>query len=54
MGTLYYGDNLDILIRYIPVASVDLAYLAPPFHSPRLPPAGSALRIVVADGRCLL
>jgi hypothetical protein len=27
MGTLYYGDNLDILTRYIADASVDLVYL---------------------------
>ena len=29
---LYYGDNLDILRRYLPDASVDLSYLDPPFH----------------------
>ena len=33
MGTLYYGDNLDILIRYIADESVDLVYLDPPFNS---------------------
>ena len=33
MGTLYYGDNLDILRRYIPDESVDLIYLDPPFNS---------------------
>ncbi len=33
MGTLYYGDNLDILIRYVADASVDLVYLDPPFNS---------------------
>ncbi len=32
---LYYGDNLDILRRYIPDASVDLVYLDPPFNSNR-------------------
>jgi site-specific DNA-methyltransferase (adenine-specific) len=32
---LYYGDNLDILRRYIPDASVDLVYLDPPFNSER-------------------
>lgn len=32
---LYYGDNLDILRRYIPDASVDLIYLDPPFNSNR-------------------
>jgi site-specific DNA-methyltransferase (adenine-specific) len=32
---LYYGDNLDILRRYIPDGSVDLVYLDPPFNSNR-------------------
>ena len=32
-GTLYYGDNLDILTRYIADESVDLVYLDPPFNS---------------------
>jgi site-specific DNA-methyltransferase (adenine-specific) len=32
-NTLYYGDNLDILRRYIPDESVDLIYLDPPFKS---------------------
>jgi len=32
-NTLYYGDNLDILKRYIPDESVDLVYLDPPFNS---------------------
>lgn len=30
---LYYGDNLDILRRYIADESVDLVYLDPPFKS---------------------
>jgi site-specific DNA-methyltransferase (adenine-specific) len=30
---LYYGDNLDILRRYIKDESVDLIYLDPPFNS---------------------
>jgi len=30
---LYYGDNLDVLKRYIPAESVDLVYLDPPFNS---------------------
>jgi site-specific DNA-methyltransferase (adenine-specific) len=34
-NTLYYGDNLDILRRYIPDESVDLIYLDPPFNSNR-------------------
>ena len=33
MGTLYYGDNLDILTRTIADESVDLVYLDPPFNS---------------------
>src|SRR5579872_867719 len=34
-NVLYYGDNLDILRRYIPNESVDLVYLDPPFNSQR-------------------
>ena len=30
---LYYGDNLDVLRRYIPDQSIDLVYLDPPFNS---------------------
>jgi site-specific DNA-methyltransferase (adenine-specific) len=30
---LYFGDNLEILREHIPVASVDLIYLDPPFNS---------------------
>src|SRR5438045_3748232 len=30
---LYYGDNLDILRRYVLDESVDLIYLDPPFNS---------------------
>jgi len=32
-NSLYYGDNLDILRRYIADESVDLIYLDPPFKS---------------------
>ena len=32
-NTLYYGDNLDILRRYIPDNGIDLIYLDPPFKS---------------------
>ena len=32
-NTLYYGDNLDVLRRYIKDESVDLVYLDPPFNS---------------------
>jgi DNA modification methylase len=30
---LYYGDNLDVLKRYVADESVDLVYLDPPFNS---------------------
>jgi site-specific DNA-methyltransferase (adenine-specific) len=30
---LYYGDNLDILRRYVADESIDLVYLDPPFNS---------------------
>jgi len=30
---LYYGDNLDIMRRYVKDESVDLIYLDPPFNS---------------------
>ena len=33
MNYLYYGDNLDILGRYIKDESIDLIYLDPPFKS---------------------
>ncbi len=33
MGTLYYGDNLEILQRYLKDETVDLVYLDPPFNS---------------------
>ncbi len=32
-NSLYYGDNLDVLRRYIQDESVDLVYLDPPFKS---------------------
>jgi DNA modification methylase len=32
-NALYYGDNLDILRRYVANESVDLVYLDPPFKS---------------------
>ncbi len=34
-NTLYYGDNLDILRRYVKDETVDLVYLDPPFNSKR-------------------
>jgi len=33
VNTLYYGDNLDVLRRYVADESVDLVYLDPPFKS---------------------
>jgi len=30
---LYFGDNLEILRKYIPENSIDLIYLDPPFNS---------------------
>jgi site-specific DNA-methyltransferase (adenine-specific) len=33
LNTLYYGDKLDILRRYIKDESVDLVYLDPPFNN---------------------
>jgi site-specific DNA-methyltransferase (adenine-specific) len=35
MGSLYFGDNLDILREHIKDESVDLVYLDPPFNSKR-------------------
>jgi 16S rRNA G966 N2-methylase RsmD len=32
MGTLYYGDNLEILHHYLKDETVDLVYLDPPFN----------------------
>lgn len=34
-STLYYGDNLDIMRRYLADESVDLIYADPPFNSNR-------------------
>jgi DNA modification methylase len=31
--TLYFGDNLDVLKKYIPNEVVDLVYIDPPFNS---------------------
>jgi site-specific DNA-methyltransferase (adenine-specific) len=33
LNKLYYGDNLEVLRRYVPDQSVDLIYLDPPFNS---------------------
>jgi len=34
-NTLYYGDNLEVMRKYIGDESVDLIYLDPPFNSQR-------------------
>ena len=34
-GKLYFGDNLDIMRKYLEDESVDLVYLDPPFNSDR-------------------
>jgi len=33
VGTLYYGDNLEIMRKHVGSESVDLVYLDPPFNS---------------------
>lgn len=35
MRNLYYGDNLEVLRRYIKDDSIDLCYIDPPFNSKR-------------------
>jgi site-specific DNA-methyltransferase (adenine-specific) len=35
MNKLYYGDNLEVLSKYVADESVDLVYLDPPFNSNR-------------------
>ncbi len=35
MNTLYYGDNLEVLRKYIKDETVDLCYIDPPFNSKR-------------------
>jgi len=47
LNRLYYGDNLDILRRYIKDESVDLIYLDPPFQSN----AGYNVLFAEHDGR---
>ena len=32
---LYYGDNLEVLRKYIKDDSIDLCYIDPPFNSKR-------------------
>ncbi len=33
MNKLYYGDNLDVMRKYVKDESADLIYLDPPFNS---------------------
>ena len=35
MNSLYYGDNLEVLRKYIKDETVDLCYIDPPFNSKR-------------------
>src|ERR1700677_2765412 len=35
MNTLYYGDNIEILRKYIKDETIDLCYIDPPFNSKR-------------------
>jgi len=35
INQLYYGDNLEIMQKYIADESVDLCYIDPPFNSGR-------------------
>lgn len=35
MNKLYYGDNLDVMRKYIKDESIDLCYIDPPFNSKR-------------------
>ncbi len=35
MNKLFYGDNLDVLRRFVKDETVDLCYIDPPFNSKR-------------------
>ncbi len=35
MNTLYYGDNLEVLRKYVKDETIDLCYIDPPFNSKR-------------------
>jgi site-specific DNA-methyltransferase (adenine-specific) len=35
MNKLYYGDNLDVLRKFVRDETVDLVYIDPPFNSKR-------------------
>ncbi len=34
-NSLYYGDNLEVLRKFVPSETVDLCYIDPPFNSKR-------------------
>jgi len=36
MNKLYYGDNLDVLRKFVRDETVDLCYIDPPFNSKTL------------------
>jgi hypothetical protein len=49
---LFYGDNLDVLRRFIPDESIDLVYLDPPFNNQRGAQAADTFaEMVGSDGR---
>jgi DNA modification methylase len=35
MNKLFYGDNLDVLRRFVRDETIDLCYIDPPFNSKR-------------------
>ena len=43
-NTLFYGDNLHIMRKFVPDASVDLVYLDPPFRPGHNVPFGNRAR----------
>lgn len=47
-NTLYYGDNLEVLRKHIPDASIDLIYLDPPFNSWRELEGGMPVAVLAA------
>jgi len=52
-NTLYFGDNLDILRRYVDAERVDLIYLDPPLNSrPVGPDAGVTTFRLASCGGC--
>ncbi len=35
MNKFFYGDNLDVLRRFVRVETINLCYIDPPFNSKR-------------------